>query len=182
MSVSRTLRVCRACHLEMPADHVRGCGAVLGHCVGEPGVSCCACDCVVADSRLEAERWTEDGEGDWMCPACRGTASGSVRRLDHTRDGEEHRFVLSGVVECRTRDWGMATITDLRQVARTIDSPDDEPSSLICRAAHATRGHLASALVEASLRALGWCDVDVRECCSALRRPAAATIAGRRVA
>lgn len=62
----------------------------------------------------------------------------------------------------------MATIADLRAIARTIDSPDDAPSSLICRAAHATRDHIASAPVAASLRALGWCDVDVRECVAAL--------------
>ena len=62
----------------------------------------------------------------------------------------------------------MATITDLRAIARTIDSPDDAPAALICRAAHALRAHLASAPVEASLRAIGWCDVDVRECVAAL--------------
>lgn len=62
----------------------------------------------------------------------------------------------------------MVTIADLRAIARTIDSPDDAPAALICRAAHATRGHLASAPVEASLRAIGWCDVDVRECVAAL--------------
>ena len=57
----------------------------------------------------------------------------------------------------------------MREVARTIDSPDDAPAALICRAAHALRAHLASAPVEASLRAIGWCDVDVRECVAALR-------------
>lgn len=63
----------------------------------------------------------------------------------------------------------MATIADIRAIARTIDSPDDAPAALICRAAHALRAHLASAPVEASLRALGWSDVDVRECVAALR-------------
>lgn len=57
----------------------------------------------------------------------------------------------------------MVTIADLRRIAKTIDSPDDPPAALICRAAHALRDHLAAAPVEASLRALRWSDVDVRE-------------------
>lgn len=62
----------------------------------------------------------------------------------------------------------MSTVSVLRTVARTIDSPDDAPSSLICRADHALRNHLGSAPVAGSLRALGWCDVDVRETCAAV--------------
>lgn len=60
------------------------------------------------------------------------------------------------------------TVSVLRTVARTIDSPDDAPSALICRAAHALRGHLGSAPIAGSLRALGWCDVDVREAVAAV--------------
>jgi hypothetical protein len=61
------------------------------------------------------------------------------------------------------------TIADLRAVAQTIDSPDDAPSSIIARAAHATRGHLSAAPIDGSLRALRWSDVDVRECVAAVR-------------
>ena len=97
--MSRTLRVCRTCHLELPADRVRGCGAVLGHCVGEPGVSCCACERVMAESRLEAERWTEDGDGDWMCHACRGIVECRTRRRRIARVFAEALLRLAGEEE-----------------------------------------------------------------------------------
>lgn len=62
----------------------------------------------------------------------------------------------------------MTTIADARHIAAQTDSPDDAPAALVCRAVHATRGHLAQAPLEVTLRALGWPDVDVREAVAAV--------------
>lgn len=62
----------------------------------------------------------------------------------------------------------MITVACLRAVARHIDTTDEGQQALVCRAAHATRAHLSAAPVAGSLRALGWCDVDVREAVAAV--------------
>lgn len=55
--------------------------------------------------------WAYACDDGWTCPGCRHHEH--VRKVvheEHYGHDDEHRFVVAGVVEARTRNWGIAKV------------------------------------------------------------------------
>lgn len=55
---------------------------------------------------FEGRGWTYRCDNGWTCPHCAGARPSVV----HSEWGGEHVFVLAGVVEARTTNWGIAKV------------------------------------------------------------------------